>query len=120
VTPSGFKPASWDQEHEGSRAAIQDRQLGAVHLHQHVVHAERMQRRKQMLDGFHADPVAAQGVAWSSRAKASMLAGMSTPISERRKTMPVSAAAGFITRRNRLARVQADPGATDFALQVRR
>ena len=40
-----------DQDHEGRRAAVEDRHLGAVHLDEHVVDAQAGERREQMLDG---------------------------------------------------------------------
>jgi hypothetical protein len=54
----GLEPGLVDEDHEGRRAAVEHRDLGAVHLDQHVVDAQGQQRRQQVLDGVHRDPVA--------------------------------------------------------------
>lgn len=49
-----------DEDHEGSSAAVEDRHLGAVHLHDGVVDAQSVKRRKEMLDGLDGGTVAGE------------------------------------------------------------
>jgi len=57
----GPQPRLMQQHHEGSGAAVEDRNLGAVHLDPHVVDAQPRERREQVLDGADRDAGAAQG-----------------------------------------------------------
>ena len=46
------------QDHERRRAAVEDRDLGAVHLDEHVVDAEGQERRQEVLDRADGEAVA--------------------------------------------------------------
>jgi hypothetical protein len=49
-----------DQDHERRGAAVEHRDLGAVHLHPRVIDAERPQGRQQVLHRVDRHPVARQ------------------------------------------------------------
>ena len=116
---SGLQPGLVDQDHEGRRAAVQDRHLGAVHLDA----ARRRRPGRSSADSRCSTvstetPSRASVVAWSSRARCSSVAGISTPTSVRRKRMPCSAGAGFRSRRTGLPECRPMPGAADGPLRV--
>jgi hypothetical protein len=55
-----LQPDLVDEDHEGRRAAVQDGHLRPVHLHEHVVDAQALQRREEVLHGAHRDAVPAE------------------------------------------------------------
>ncbi len=50
-----------NQDDEGRGAAVENRNLGAVHLDEGIVHTQPVERRQEMLHRVHADPVASEG-----------------------------------------------------------
>jgi hypothetical protein len=54
------QPGFVDEDHEGRRAAVHHGDLGTVHLHQHIVHAQGIEGGEEVLDGVDGDPVAAE------------------------------------------------------------
>ena len=56
----GLEPGLVDQDHEGGGAAVEDRDLGPVHLDERVVDSQRVERGQQVLDGVDGDPVAGE------------------------------------------------------------
>ena len=57
----GPQPRLVQEDDEGGGAAVEDRDLGAVDLHPHVVDTQPRERREQVLDGADRDATAAQG-----------------------------------------------------------
>jgi hypothetical protein len=113
----GTQASFVDQDHERRCAAVQDRHLRTIDLHQRVVDPQAVQRGEQVLDRLDRDPFGAErrGVIQSrevcepGRDRHPHVAPEELEAVPRRR--------GLQAKTNRLPRVKSDTGASDFTFQ---
>ena len=107
------QPDLVDQEDERRGAAVENRQLRPIDLHEHVVHSERAERREQVLDRRNAHAVPAERRRVVGAAQLAECRGDLHPYIGPQEADTVLGGGRFELEANRLAGVEADPSATD-------